>query len=219
MPDEKPYHKEYGDEWTRLEHYLRARGIDPEGNAEVEREMLERYQDDCAVLVLDSSGFTRMTRKYGIIHFLSLVVAMRDIVRPIFERHEAISHWPHCDNMFAVFPSTRLAVQSAVAIQEAVQAENAKRAEASRLAVCIGVGSGRLLRIGREDIYGDEMNVASKLGEDVAESREILLTAAAYDEVKDQAEGLKTDVLKTHVSGVEIPYHRLEYASRIEWKP
>jgi class 3 adenylate cyclase len=213
----EPYHKHFGSEWARLESYLRARGTAPEGNIEIEREMFERYQDDCAVLVLDSSGFTRITKKHGIIHFLSLVVAMRDIVREIFDRHEAISHWPHCDNMFGVFPSAKLAVQSAVAIQRAVAVENATRPEASRLEVCVAVGKGRLLRIGCEDIYGDEMNVASKLGEDVAEKGEILLSEAAHAEIENQADGLKAEEFETRVSGVTIPYYRLDYSTDLVW--
>jgi len=211
------YHKHSGSEWARLENYLRARGTAPEGNIQIEREMYERYQDDCAVLVLDSSGFTRITKSHGIIHFLSLVVAMRDIVRPIFERHEAISHWPHCDNMFGVFPSAKLAVQSAVAIQRAVAAENGRRPEESRLLVCIAVGKGRLLRIGSEDIYGDEMNVASKLGEDVAESGEILLSEAAHAEIEPQVAGLRAETAATRVSGVDISYYKLDYSEDIEW--
>ncbi len=63
----------HGEETRRFEALLRARGTSIEGNAEVEREILERYQDHCAVLVLDSSGFTRLTQAHGIIHFLALV--------------------------------------------------------------------------------------------------------------------------------------------------
>lgn len=39
----------------------------------------------CAVLISDMSGFTRLTKQYGIVHFASLIVVMRAIVRPIFE--------------------------------------------------------------------------------------------------------------------------------------
>jgi len=34
--------------------------------------------------------------------------------------------------------------------------------------------------VGDRDLYGDEMNLASKLGEDLAQDDEILLTEAAY---------------------------------------
>ena len=36
-----------------------------------------------AVLVSDMAGFTRLTRKYGILHFASLILFMRSVVRPI----------------------------------------------------------------------------------------------------------------------------------------
>ena len=218
MTEDKLSAAKSGDECSVLERLLRRRGVLLGKQPEVEREIIERYQDDCAVLVLDSSGFTRVTKKHGIVHFLSLVVAMRDICRPLFEAHEAISHWPHCDNMFAVFPTARQAVRCAVAIQEGVRAENEKRPPESRLEVCIGVGSGRLLRIGTEDVYGDEMNVASKLGEDVAEPGEILLTRAAFEEISNKVDGLRTEMLTTHISGVEIPYYSMDTASALTWK-
>ena len=39
---------------------------------------------------------------------------------------------------------------------------------------------GRCLLIGSDDVYGSEMNLASKLGEDLAEAGDVLLTDAAF---------------------------------------
>ena len=44
----------------------------------------------------------------------------------------------------------------------------------------IGVGYGEILMVEEDDFYGNELNLASKLGEDVAESGETLLTEAAH---------------------------------------
>ena len=44
----------------------------------------------------------------------------------------------------------------------------------------IGIGYGDTLVIGDEDLFGSEMNVACKLGEDIAGLDEILITTAAY---------------------------------------
>ena len=44
--------------------------------------------------------------------------------------------------------------------------------------LCVGIGHGRILKIGDEDVYGHEVNLASKLGEDAAKGDEILATTA-----------------------------------------
>ena len=43
-----------------------------------------------AVLVSDLSGFTSTTRKYGIVHFASVIVRMRQLCLPILKRRGAI---------------------------------------------------------------------------------------------------------------------------------
>lgn len=45
--------------------------------------------------------------------------------------------------------------------------------------LCVGIGYGRVLRIGDLDVFGAEVNAASKLGEDIAKANEVLVTQAA----------------------------------------
>lgn len=42
--------------------------------------------------------------------------------------------------------------------------------------VCIGLGHGRVLKLGDADVFGREVNAASKLGEDYAKAEEALVT-------------------------------------------
>jgi class 3 adenylate cyclase len=63
------------------------------------------------------------------------------------------------------------------------------------------------LCIGEENIYGDEMNVASKLGEDVAEPNEILVTESAFNEAGDELSDLNPDKRSIKVSGVDLTYY------------
>lgn len=50
------------------------------------------------------------------------------------------------------------------------------------------------------------MNLASKLGEDLAGNGEILLTESAYQEISDE---YRRDIItrKSHISGVELSYY------------
>ena len=50
--------------------------------------------------------------------------------------------------------------------------------------LCIGLGYGDMLRIGDADVFGAEVNAASKLGEDTAEAWEILVTGNVRDAMR-----------------------------------
>ena len=200
----------HGEETERFERLLKRRGTGVEGNAEIEREIFERYQDHCAVLVLDSSGFTRLTQTHGIIHFLALVVDMRSRLLPVFQQHGALMVWFEADNLYAVFPEALPAVQAALAAQLTMAEANNNRSEEERLDICVGIGAGRLLRIGTENIYGHQMNLASKLGEDCAESGDVLITEDAWNEIADHVDGLYGELRTVRVSGVDIPYRKLK---------
>jgi adenylate cyclase len=197
-------------ERRKFEALLRKRGTRLEGCADIERDILARYQDNCSVLVLDTSGFTRLTQKHGIIHFLALVVAMHDIVKPIIAKHHALGYWGEADNIYATFPTARWAVQCALAMQQALAVENKRRPAESRLEVCIGIGSGRMLRIGACDCFGDPMNLACKLGEDIAHAGQILITDATHAEIAPQVEGLKLTKRIASLSGVTLEYFEVQ---------
>ena len=53
--------------------------------------------------------------------------------------------------------------------------------------LCVGIGHGRVLKIGDSDVFGHEVNLASKLGEDTAKGHEILVTRAFRDAIGEAA--------------------------------
>lgn len=53
-----------------------------------------------------------------------------------------------------------------------------------KIKLCSGIGYGELLRIEENDVWGDEVNIASKLGEDLAKESEIYLSEAAKNNFK-----------------------------------
>ncbi len=132
---------------------------------------------------------------------------MRDLVEPLCDKHGAIAHWAEADNVYAIFKNARDSLRCAMEIQTVVGEQNATRHETSRLPVCIGLGAGRMLRIGGENVYGDEMNLASKLGEDIAAPDEILITPSVLGEVGDCAP--EVERREQRISGVDIVYYRV----------
>jgi class 3 adenylate cyclase len=62
-----------------------------------------------------------------------------------------------------------------------------------------------MLKIGDSDVFGAEVNAASKLGEDIARAREILVTQAVYDGCSDR-EGLEFEKIAKAPAGARTAY-------------
>jgi class 3 adenylate cyclase len=66
-------------------------------------------------------------------------------------------------------------------MQKTTQRYNQGKLPEEHVLLCVGLGFGRVLRIGDADVFGAEVNAASKLGEDIARASEILVTKAVRD--------------------------------------
>lgn len=196
---------------------LRKRGVQLQSKANDEK-ICQQFRDKYAVMILDSSGFTRLTRDFGIIHFMSLVVDMRDRTIPILKKHHALDCWYEADNLYGIFYSAKDAVNAAIQTQLTVMKQNVQRQESEGLDVCIGIGFGYMLYVASNHIFGQEMNFASKLGEDIAQPGEILLTESAYKAIADQVTGLQADPRTTIVSDVTISYYCIKASRSVSWK-
>ena len=106
------------------------------------------------------------------------------------------------DNLFAVFSEVTAAVNAAVDILQGFAAVNTGLPNDKDLYASIGIGYGTTLLIGNSDLYGSEMNLASKLGEDIARQNEILLTEEAFKQL--HASNQSWEKLSVPVSGLEL---------------
>ena len=62
-----------GDDAIELARLLDARNEHPESLAEIDGEIWRRFGRTRAVLVLDMCGFSRLTMRYGVTHFLAMI--------------------------------------------------------------------------------------------------------------------------------------------------
>jgi adenylate cyclase len=81
------------------------------------------------------------------------------------------------DNIYATFNSPDQALEAADQLLNQIQSIG--------LGASIGIGYGEMLAVGDRDLYGNEMNLTSRLGEDLAAANEILLTPQAYQALSD----------------------------------
>ncbi|MCC7119454.1 MAG: adenylate/guanylate cyclase domain-containing protein [Anaerolineales bacterium] len=176
----------------------------------LEQKLWDGYGMERAVFVLDMSGFSLLTRKYGIVHYLSMVRRMQLTTRPIVESFEGTMIKYEADNCFALFPSPLTAVNAAVAMQHAFAASNLLTSDDLDIHIACGIDYGRILVVGGEDCFGDPVNRASKMGEDIAASGEVLISKDAYNLIPTEA-NIKARELKVSISGIEIPAYAVEY--------
>lgn len=194
-------------EAQELRELLRRYNEQPEQREAVRAEIERRFKRDLAIMVIDSVGFTRTVRRTGIVHYLALLERLERLIDPIVERTGGSILRQDADDFFALFNSPAAAVRCAQQTLEAVGVANEALPESEEIAVAIGIGYGAMLAIGHNDLYGDEMNLACKLGEDLAERGEVLLTPAAYAELLD--EPWQFDQLEYAVSGLPLTAYRL----------
>lgn len=176
----------------------------------IEETMWAGYGAEYAVLILDMSGFSLLTRKYGIVHYLSMVQRMQLTTEPIVKSFGGSMIKYEADNCFAVFPDPLSAVNAAVAMQHAFAASNILTTDDLDIHISCGIDYGRLLIIGHEDCFGDPVNRASKIGEDLALAGEILVTAEAMQMIPAAA-GIKARELSVSIAGITIPAFAIVY--------
>jgi class 3 adenylate cyclase len=190
-------------EFLALVDRLNAAGA--EARARLEAEIWERFGVERAILALDMSQFSLSVRRSGILPYLALIRRMHVITEPIVRDHGGAVVKYVADNMMATFASPADATRAALAINRAIVDGG------ERFTVAMGVDYGRFILIGGADCFGDAVNVACKLGEDVARAGEILLTAAARERLPAGfPHGLREQTVS--VSDLEVPVFAIEAA-------
>lgn len=169
--------------WQLIEERTRH-GVD---TGAIDERIWDLFGDTLAVMFTDLTGFSRQVANFGIIHFLQEIFEQKRLLLPIVADHDGLLLKIEADSFLIVFRRIDKALDCAVAMQRACQNLNQRRKPEEQVLLCVGLGHGRVLRIGDTDVYGAEVNAASKLGEDIAKANEILVTAAARQALGDGA--------------------------------
>jgi class 3 adenylate cyclase len=163
----------------RLVGFLKRRALTPAA---------ERPALDCktypqlfckrAVVFTDTADFTTRTARHGILHFLMvferLALAAPEALRESGGEIVKIEG----DSLLLRFEDVARACRGVAALETLLAQLNRKRPADECLHFSYGVGYGDVLDLDR-DMFGLEVNLASKLGEDLARPGEVLLTPAA----------------------------------------
>lgn len=134
------------------------------------------FGEEWSIMFTDLSGFSRGVEKFGIIHFLQTIYESERLLIPIIEANDGILIKAEGDSFLVIFRRAACAVQAAVEMQRILAGYNMNKEAAEQVLLCLGIGFGRILKIGDADVFGQQVNATSKLGEDTARPGEILLT-------------------------------------------
>lgn len=178
--------------------------------AAIDARIWERFGETWAVVFTDLTGFSRMVAEFGIIHFLQVIREQRLVFDPVIAAHGGIFLKEEADSMLLLFDTPAHAIGCAIAMQRRSNEVNRDRRPEDRVLLCVGIGHGRMLRVGDRDVYGQEVNAASKLGEDLAKSGEVLVTEATKNGA-GELPGVAYEPIETAVAGATRAY-RVRYA-------
>jgi class 3 adenylate cyclase len=139
-----------------------------------ESEFRDKYSRERAILSIDMTGFTISTVKLGELHSLTRILDAQRVTIPVLQEYGADLVRCFADDIVALFMEPGSAIDAALFNASSLASEHPTLC-------CAGVGYGRVLGIGPNLAQGDEMNRASKLGEDVARGNETLVTERVHD--------------------------------------
>jgi class 3 adenylate cyclase len=167
--------------WALIEQRTKP-GAD---HAAIDQRIWDLFGEEWAVMFTDLSGFSRQVAQFGIIHFLQIIFEQEQLLLPIVGARDGILIKSEADSLMVLFKRPQQALACAIEMQHACDRASEGRAAEDRIVLCCGLGFGRILKIGDDDVFGHQVNLASKLGEDTAKGHEILATAAFRDACQD----------------------------------
>ena len=175
----------------------------------VEQDIWSIYGVEKAILALDMSQFSLSVRRSGILPYVGLIRRMQVLTGPIVDGHNGEVVKYVADNMMAVFDDASDAVNAAVAINRSLIATPIVT-DAASLSVAIGIDYGRFVLIPGQDCFGDPVNIAYKLGEDLARPGEVLISASAREQLDASLEDTLVEQ-QVSVSGLQFLAYRVGY--------
>lgn len=180
---------------------------DATARAALEATLWGEFGCERAVLVLDMTGFTGLTQRFGIVHYLSMVRRMQQTAEPIVGGYAGTLVKFEADNCYAMFPDVEEAIAAAIDLHRAFVAANEATPDELDIRISCGIDHGRILVVPDRDFFGNPVNRACKLGEDLARSGEVLVTTEAFARLspgRHAGETLGFDVSGTHIDAVRL---------------
>ena len=171
--------------------------------------IIDKFAVHGAVFISDMASFSSTSRKRGVCHFLKLIHRARQIIAPLIEANHGKLLKCDADNCYAFFETPDDAIKASFDVNAALFASNQDFPLEEQIFLSVGIDYGRVLLVGEQDFYGDPVNTASKLGEDLAIRAETLVTKRALEhsefEIPETAERMVARISEIEIKYVRVP--------------
>ena len=159
------------------------------------------------MLQSDLSGFTRLTKKYGILHFMTLIMNCRKIFEDQLRASDGELLKYDGDNIICRFPSSKVAIRCVLEVYRDIAEYNKDKEVDFQIRCKIGMAKGKVLVSSHGDIMGDGWEDCCTLSEEMAKIGEILIT----EEIKNDLKGIAVDCKFEPRPGTEdmVPHYNL----------
>jgi adenylate cyclase len=185
-----------------------AEETDPDRAEGIRRDIWNRYGTEGTVFISDMASFSSTSRKAGVIHFLKMIHRARQIIAPIIEANNGTLLKCDADNCYAFFARPDDAIRASFEVNAALFRANDNFGIGEQIYLSVGIDYGKVLLVGDIDFFGDPVNTASKLGEDLAVRQEVLVTRRALEQSDFKIPEL-AERMVARISQIEIQYVRL----------
>ena len=174
----------------------------------VRQRIWEMFGAEGAVFISDMASFSSTSRKIGVCHFLKLIHRARQIIAPLIAKNNGLLLKCDADNCYAFFDNTDDAIRASFDINAELFRHNDEFGLAEQIYLSVGIDYGRVLLVGDVEFFGDPVNTASKLGEDLAIKAETLVTRRALEHASISLPET-AERMVARISDIEIKYVRL----------
>ena len=181
---------------------------DPQKAEEIRQRIWDKFGTEGAVFISDMASFSSTSRKVGVCHFLKMIHRARQIIAPVIEANNGVLLKCDADNCYAFFSRADDAIRASFEVNAALYEANRNFSLGEQINLSVGIDFGRVLLIGDVEFFGDPVNTASKLGEDLATRNEILVTNRAIEHSNLDVPEL-AERMVARISEIEIQYVRL----------
>jgi class 3 adenylate cyclase len=203
-----------GKRTRRLESFLRRRaGADPARRPEMDCRSFPGLFRKRAVVFTDTEDFTIRTVKDGILHFLMIFDRFVGEARAVVARSGGEIVKVEGDSLLLGYDDAESACAGVEALEALLRRMNARLPANERLRFSYGIGYGDVLDLDA-DLFGLEVNLASKIGEDLARPGDALLTPAAAAALDAATRRRVVPHRVVSFGSSTIPIHRLKLRRR-----
>ena len=136
-----------------------------------------------AIMFTDMVGYSALVQKNESLA-LKLLEDHRQLLRPLFRKHEGREIKTIGDAFLAEFTSTLDAIHCAAEIQRILKDYNASSGQSFKIQIRIGLHMGDVV-YRENDVFGDGVNIASRI-EPLAKPGGICLSQQVYDQVHNK---------------------------------